>query len=71
MDRAQVRKILIGAALAVGGAILTYGLNTVVPILHDQDGMWGPAVAATLAILLNAARKWIESQSKGGEQSDG
>lgn len=71
MDKDQVRKIIIGAMLAIGGTLITYAINTVVPFLNDH-GTWGPVVAAAAAIFLNAARKWIESVSKkhnGGESN--
>ncbi len=59
-------KILKGAAIAVGGALLTYGANFVVPFLESNGGMWGPAIAGLLAILIQVGRKFIESQ--GAEQ---
>ena len=59
-------KIAKGAAIAVGGALLTYGANFVVPFLENSSGMWGPAIAGVLAIAIQVARKFIESQ--GAEQ---
>lgn len=59
-------KIAKGAAIAVGGALLTYGANFVVPFLQESGGLWGPAIAGLLAIVIQAARKFIESQ--GGAQ---
>lgn len=55
-------KILRGAAIAVGGALLTYGANFVVPFLETSGGLWGPAIAGLLSILIQVGRKFIESQ---------
>lgn len=55
-------KIAKGAAIAVGGALLTYGANFVVPFLENSGGLWGPAIAGILAIGIQVARKFIESQ---------
>lgn len=62
MTREAWIKIAKGAAIAVGGALLTYGANFVVPFLQESGGMWGPAIASLLAIVIQAARKLLESQ---------
>ena len=51
-------KILRGAALAAGGAILTYLSVEVLPNL-DAGTALGAALAATAATGLNALRKWL------------
>ena len=53
-------KIAKGAAIAVGGALLAYGANIVVPFLDANGGIWGPAVASLLAIAIQTARKLLE-----------
>ena len=51
-------KILRGAALAAGGAILTYLSVEVLPHL-DAGTALGAAIAAAAATALNALRKWL------------
>ena len=51
-------KILRGAALAAGGAILTYLSVEVLPHL-DAGTAIGAALAAAAATALNALRKWL------------
>ena len=62
----QLRKILIGAAIAVAGALLTYASDAIVPFLAEHP-TWGPAIAGVAAILINAACKWLQG-TKDGEQ---
>jgi hypothetical protein len=62
MSQEQWLKIAKGAAIAVGGALLTYGANIVVPFLDTNGGIWGPAVASLLAIVIQTARKFLETQ---------
>ena len=54
----KLRKILIGALIAVVGALLTYATDAIVPFLKDHP-TWGPIAAGALAILVNAVRKWM------------
>jgi len=61
----RLRKILIGAAIAVAGALLTYASDAVVPFLAEHPS-WGPALAGILAIVINAARKWLLTQKDEG-----
>jgi hypothetical protein len=67
MSKEQWIKIGKGAAIAVAGALLTYGANVLVPFLDGNGGMWGPSVAALLAIAIQAGRKFIESVQSEGE----
>ena len=63
----KIRKILMGALIAVIGALLTYATDAVVPFLQDHP-TWGPIAAGALAILVNAIRKWMtpsEGQANG------
>jgi hypothetical protein len=62
MTQEQWVKIAKGAAIAVGGALLAYGANAVVPFLEANGGLWGPAVAGVLAIVIQAARKFLETK---------
>jgi hypothetical protein len=66
----KLKKILIGAAIAVAGALLTYASDAVVPFLKDHP-TWGPIAAGGLAILINAVRKWLQSSQDGGDKTDG
>lgn len=65
MNKEAWIKIAKGAGIAALGAVLTYGLNTVVPFLNDH-AIWGPAVASVLAVAINVVRKWIDSYGKEG-----
>lgn len=66
----RLRKILIGAAIAVAGALLTYGSDAVVPFLAEHPS-WGPALAGVAAIAINAARKWLQGTKDGGSELNG
>lgn len=68
MDKDKFKKILIGAMVALLGALITYAANVVVPFLEKEGGMTGPIVAALLAVAVNAARKLLEPSSDGGKQ---
>lgn len=63
MDQAKLKKILIGAALAIAGALAAYGINEVVPFL-EKHPTWGPAIAALASVVLNAVRKWIQQEQQ-------
>lgn len=56
-------KITKGAGIAIGGALLVYVADSVVPFLDDHP-IYGPAIAGLSAIVINAARKWLESQKE-------
>lgn len=66
----KLRKILIGAAIAIAGALLTYASDAVVPFLAEHP-TWGPAIAGIAAIAINAARKWLQGAKDGGGESNG
>jgi len=53
------KKILVGAGIAVGGALLTY-LANLLPNL--EFGEFTPVVVAIFSILINAGRKFIENR---------
>lgn len=66
----KLRKILIGAAIAIAGALLTYASDAVVPFLAEHP-TWGPAIAGIAAIAINAARKWLQGAKDGGNEANG
>ena len=66
----KLRKILIGAAIAIAGALLTYASDAVIPFLADHPP-WGPALAGLAAIVINAARKWLQGAKDGGNEANG
>jgi hypothetical protein len=71
MGKDDFRKILIGAALAAAGAVLTYAELQVFPMLKENAGVWAPLLVSVQSTLLNAARKWLASQSSQGGSIDG
>ena len=73
MSQEDIRKILIGAALAAAGAVLTYAEMQVFPILKENAGVWAPLLVSVQSTILNAARKWLASQgqSSQGGSTDG
>ena len=71
MSQEDIRKIFTGAALAAAGAVLTYIELQVFPMLKENAGMWAPLLVSVQSTLLNAARKWLASQSSQGGSSDG
>jgi len=66
----KLKKILVGALIAVAGALLTYASDAIVPFLKEHP-TWGPIAAGGLAILINAVRKWMQQPTDGGENSNG
>lgn len=59
LNREDGKKILVGAGIAAGGALLTYLLE----ILPNVDfGELTPVVVAVLSILINAGRKFLEGK---------
>jgi len=65
----KLRKILIGAAIAVAGALLTYASDAIIPFLQTHP-LWGPAIAGVLAIFVNVVRKWLQSQQEKNEDEE-
>jgi len=58
LNAADGLKILRGAALAAGGAILAYLSSEALPNLETGTAIGG-ALAAAAATALNALRKWL------------
>ena len=61
MKREDLNKILKGAGIAIGGALLTYA--TQIPEMVDF-GEWQPLAVAIFSILINIGRKFIASVRK-------
>lgn len=59
LNESDGKKILVGAGVALGGALLTY----VTALIPNVDfGVWTPAVVALASILVNAGRKLLEGK---------
>lgn len=54
----DAKKIAVGALMAVGGALATYMLNSVLPQLKDQ-GEINATLFVLFSTLINAARKFF------------
>ena len=71
MGEAEIKKILTGAFLAAAGAVLTYVEIQVFPVLKENAGVWAPLLVAVQSTVINAARKWLQSQGKQEGPTDG
>lgn len=60
MTNEDIKKILIGAAIATGGALISY-VTTVLPGIAEQYPMIGPIITVVASVGINAARKWLAS----------
>ena len=59
LNKEDGKKILVGASIATGGALLTYILE----VLPNVDfGELTPVIVAVLSILINAGRKFLEGK---------
>jgi hypothetical protein len=58
-------KIITGAKLAAFGALLSYGLSVVIPAMQASGDATLLAVAAVASVILNIARKYVESKNAG------
>jgi len=60
LNKTDIEKILKGACIAAGGALITYLLS----VLPNWDfGTWTPVVYVVASAGLNAALKFIQTQS--------
>lgn len=60
LNKADAEKIIIGACIAMGGALLTY----LTQVIGQVDfGAYTPIVVALASILINAARKFLQGYS--------
>lgn len=57
LNKEDGAKILKGALMAIGGALLTYITQTIGDI--DFGTAWTPIIVALGGILVNTAHKWI------------
>ncbi len=57
MKTIEWKKIGVGAALAVAGALVTYGA-TIIPEIEQA----APLIGAAASIALNVARKWLQTR---------
>lgn len=59
LTQTDLKKIAMGAAVALGGAALTYLSEVVI----DTDfGVYTALVVALASVAINAARKWLEGR---------
>lgn len=56
LNKEDLKKIAIGAGVALAGALLTYVSETITSV---DFGEWTPIIVAIWSILANAARKFI------------
>ncbi len=61
LDKENLKKIGVGALIALGGALITYAAD-VVQIINF--GEYTPFVVATVGILINIVRKVLTDYSK-------
>ncbi len=57
LNQQDLLKILIGACIAVGGALLTYLAGIITQI---DFGIYTPIIVALASILINAARNFLK-----------
>jgi len=60
LNKEDGMKILIGACIAMGGALLTY-LSSI--LTQIDFGVYTPVVVAIASILINAGKKFLEGKS--------
>ena len=63
MNKIDWKKILTGAAIAIGGALLSYVSSEVIPSLRESGDATLLAVAAFASVAINIARKYLEGSS--------
>jgi hypothetical protein len=61
LNSTDLKKIGTGAIIAILGALLTYGTET---IGNVELGQWTPIVVAVFSIIANTIRKFIVDNSK-------
>ncbi len=66
LNKEDLKKIGIGALVAVAGALLTY-LSDLIPKI--DFGQWTPIVMAFWSVIVNVVRKWLtNSQGQFGKK---
>lgn len=59
LNSQDLKKVGIGAGVAMSGALLTY----LTSVIGDIDfGTWTPIAVSVFSILANIARKWLAGQ---------
>lgn len=58
-NKVEIHKILIGAGIATGGALLTY-LTELLPTV--DFGEFTPVAVAVFSVLINAFKKFLEGK---------
>ena len=61
LNKADYKKIAIGAGVALAGALMTYVSEVVTQV---DFGDWTPLVVAGWGVIANIARKWIMDNQK-------
>jgi hypothetical protein len=56
INKDDLKKIAVGALVALGGALLTYVTETLVQV---DFGQWTPLVVSMSSVLINTARKFL------------
>jgi len=56
LNSQDMKKLFIGAGIAIGGALLTYIAEAIPGI---EFGDFTPIIVALAGIFINAARKWL------------
>lgn len=54
-----------GAAIAIGGAALTYASTVIIPAMQGSGNATLLAIAAFASVAINIARKALESKNAG------
>lgn len=58
LSKSDLLRVAKGAALAAGGAVVTYLAAEVLPTLDDSTAV-GAVIAAVASTALNALRQWL------------
>jgi len=61
LDSADIGRIMVGALIAVGGALVVYASQTITQI---DFGVATPFVVAGASVIINAVRKWLSGQKQ-------
>lgn len=56
------KSIGVGACIALGGALLTYFADSVIPAIN-VGSQWTPLVVSLLSVAVNVGRKWLAGKN--------
>jgi hypothetical protein len=62
MNREDWLSIAKGAGIAVAGALLAYGSESLIPAMQSSGSAVLLGLAAVTSVAINVARKWLVSQ---------